>query len=175
MHMGLQVGQEVQHSQFGKGVVTSLIDDTKVRAQFEGEEFEKIISPKFLKGYVSVGDSIMSIRPSDLPVAFLEYLHTVKVEIRIHYPAHAQPYVFSLFSREGIDLPEDIRPLKSGSRGGVTIQRTLAGEMWFPTPEDWSFIPTPYSERDGQVKLSSLAVIMSVLKDGFSITKYTKT
>ena len=107
----------------------------------------------------------------------MEYLFDIKdqVNIRIHYPKHAETFVFDLFSREGITLPEDIRALDSGARGGTTIQRTLAGEMWFPTPMNKSILPESHKTMGGITKISQLAIILSVLKAGFAITKYTKT
>jgi hypothetical protein len=175
--MDFQIGQSVQHKQFGDGVITGLLDKTHVKAKFTTEEFEKIISLKFLAGYVSVGDAILALCPNNLSVGFLEYLLEVKalVDIRVHYPKHAEPYVVELFSREGIELPADIRALDSGSRGGTTVQRTLAGELWFPTPENTSLIPEPAKSLNGRTKISSLAVILSVLKAGFPVTKYAAT
>jgi hypothetical protein len=46
--VALQVGQEIFHEQFGKGVVTGFLDK-KIKAQFETEEFEKIVSYQFLQ------------------------------------------------------------------------------------------------------------------------------
>lgn len=174
--MAFQIGQIVQHQQFGKGVITGLVDASHLKAKFEEEEFEKIISPKFLVGYSSIGDSILAIRSENLSSAFLEYLVDVKdqVDIRIHYPVHVESFVFDLFSREGLALPDDIRPLDSGARGGTTTQRTLAGEMWFPTPTNKAILPQPHKIVGSITKVSQLAVILSVLKSGFSITKYTK-
>ena len=68
--MAFQIGQVVQHQQFGKGVVTGLIDATHLKAKFEEEEFEKIISPKFIVGYVSIGDSILAIFPENISSVF---------------------------------------------------------------------------------------------------------
>jgi hypothetical protein len=174
--MSLRIGQNVKHQQFGEGVITKLLDKGLVKVVFVNEEFEKIVSPKFLEGYISVGDSILTLQPSNLPADFLEYLFEVKdrVQIRIHYPKHAESFVFNLFSREGLELPANIRALDCGSHGGTTIPRTLAGEMWFPTPKNSVYVPTPNKTAKGITKISSLAVILSVLKAGFSITKYTK-
>jgi hypothetical protein len=174
--MAFQIGQEIEHKQFGKGVVTKVWSETRINAQFEQEEFEKTVDAKFLVGFVSIGAAILNIHPTNLPAGFLEYLAEIKdqVEIRIHYPKHAETFVFDLFSREGITLPDDIRALDSGKRGGTTVQRTLAGEMWFPTPANTNILSESYKTADGITKVSQLAVILSVLKAGFLITKCTK-
>lgn len=158
-------GQTVEHSQFGTGVVNKVINKDLVKVLFHGDDIEKIVSPKYLAGFLSVGESILSIVPEDLPAEFLSKIRApdANVNIRIHYPKHAESYVFKLFSREGIELPENIRAIDSGSRGGTEVQRTLAGEMWFQE-----------SGKQGRTKVSSLATILSVLKAGFSITKYAK-
>lgn len=162
----LEVGQTVEHSQFGTGVVKGVIGKTHVKVLFEGDDVEKIVSPKYLAGFVSVGEAILSISPEDLPAEFLAKLTApeANVDIRIHYPKHVESYVDKLFSREGIELPEDIRPIDSGSQGGTTVQRTLAGEMWFQEPN-----------KTERTKVSSLATILAALKAGFKITRYTKT
>ena len=161
----VEIGDAVEHSQFGTGVVNKVIDKEHIKVLFEGDDVEKIVSPKYLAGFVSVGEAIISIKPEDLPTEFLAKLTApeANVDIRIHYPKHVESYVDKLFSREGIELPDDIRPIASGSRGGTEVQRTLAGEMWFQE--------TGKKER---TKVSSLATILSVLKAGFKITKYAK-
>ena len=112
----------------------------------------------------SVGAGILSLQPVTLDAQFSAELQAnpSAVKIRIHYPKHAEKYVTQLFQREGISLPEDIRPINSGSRGGTEVQRTLAGEMWYQTSEG------------KQKKLSSLAIILAALKAGFPLTTYTK-
>jgi hypothetical protein len=123
------------------------------------------------------GPAILSLHPEGLPVGFLEYLFEAKsqVEIRIHYPELAESFVSELFSREGIELPNDIRAIDSGSRGGVTVQRTLAGEMHFPTPLAKNILPGASVVTGNITKISRLAVILAVLKAGFQITQYAKT
>ena len=175
--MTFQIGQRITHRQFGQGTITKIWNETRMNAAFDEDDFEKTVESKFLVGYIPIGAAILDISPRNLPAGFLEYLTEVKgaVEIRIHYPKHAEPFVFELFSREGVDLPDDIRALDSGARGGITIQRTLAGEMWFPTPLNMALLPQGHKTVDGVTKVSQLAIILSVLKAGFSITKYTKT
>src|SRR5208282_3861895 len=109
----LEAGQRVEHSQFGVGVVNKVINKERIEVLFEGDDVGKIISPKYLKGFVSVGDAILSISPEALPAEFMAKLMApgANVDIRIHYPKHVESHVDELFSREGIELPEDIRPI----------------------------------------------------------------
>lgn len=175
--MQIQVGQEIEHTQFGKGVVTAVLDETKIKATFEEEEFEKIVHLKFLNGFVPVAASLRKLNPSLLSPDFLAYLneHREEVNIRIHYPKHAEPFVLELFSRIGVDLPDDIRPIDSGRRGGITVQRTLAGEMWFPAPPAGVSIPNPHHMTNGVIEISTIGLILAVLQAGFSVTKYVHT
>jgi hypothetical protein len=46
--MTFQIGQAINHEQFGEGMITGVIDSERLKATFQNEEFEKIVSPKYL-------------------------------------------------------------------------------------------------------------------------------
>ena len=172
--MELQLKQEVQHSQFGRGIVQGIIDATHAKVLFDDDPIEKIISPKFLVGYISAANSIFDPSVVSLPDRFVDYLFTVKnqVHLRFHYPKHLEPSVLAWISREGLDLPSNHRAIKSGSRGGSTVQRSAAGTVRFPTPTDDSFVPRTgrRNEVNGETEIHSLALVLSLWRMGFSIT-----
>lgn len=112
--------------------------------------------------------------PSALSSVFLETLEAVKekIEIRVHYPKHAEANTLDTFSKAGVALPTDIRPLNSGSRGGQTTQRDWAAVVWFPkTP----FAPEGSKQDPNRLHMmmnSRRDVVLAIVKAGFPITDY---
>lgn len=107
---------------------------------------------------------IASTTPHELTEEFIELLDSnmADVKIRLHYPAHAELATRLLCDRLRIDLPRDIRPIASGSRGGKTLQRSLAGEI-------------SYRGADGSiVHRSELGLVLAVLALGYGVSSYAR-
>jgi|SRR5271157_1665607 len=119
----------------------------------------------------------LDVKPAELSEVFLQSLVEVRnqVHIRVHYPKHAEAHIQETFSKAGVSLPEDIRALDSGARGGFTTQRDWAAVVWFPaiagvqmpngTKKDLSNVDRLINSRRD--------IVLAILKAGFPITDYT--
>lgn len=111
--------------------------------------------------------------PADLPNGFLQALEPYhsQIEIRVHFPPHAEAQIQRDFSNAGVALPAEIQALEPGKRGGTTVQRTWAASVWFPAVHD-NFTPAgskPTGEGDLMVN-NHRDVVLALLKAGFEIT-----
>jgi hypothetical protein len=124
---------------------------------------------------VRKGGVYKPVQPSELSSVFLETLAETRerVEIRVHYPKHAEGQAQETFSKAGVSLPEDIRPLDSGARGGQSVQRDWAAVVWFPETPTAPEGSKPVEGRPGIMMNSRRDVVLAILKAGFSITDYT--
>jgi len=125
---------------------------------------------------VKKGYTYKPVIASELSPAFLETLAAAKgqVRIRVHYPKHAEGQTQETFSKAGISLPEDIRALDSGSRGGQTIQRDWAAVVWFPETITAPEGSKPDLRRPGFMMNSRRDIVLGILKAGFEITEYAR-
>jgi hypothetical protein len=116
------------------------------------------------------------LRVPDLDEVFVLYLIDIskRVSIRIHYSPHGEERAHIFFSEHGITLPDDIRPVRVGLRGGRTEQRSVSGCIEFPTPDDQSILPEGAHTFGGRTRIETLGTVIAVLKIGFPITCYTK-
>lgn len=208
--MNFEIGQVVEHNSLGIGQITRIpANNCIIGVLFEGDTIDKYVDPRKLRATnadgvvvngehydkqkaaakISAETKILNLTPAKLPELFVAYLnaHRSGVEIRIHYPAHSAEWVSRKFALENISLPVDIRPLQSGKRGGATVQRGLAGEMWFPEGNgaeaalhalaiDYPQVGYTRDQRGGVTKyhISNLNVVFGTLKAGFPITVYAK-
>lgn len=125
---------------------------------------------------VKKGGVYKPVIASELSSVFLGTLAAVReqVSIRVHYPKHAEGQIQETFSKAGVALPEDIRALNSGSRGGQTVQRDWAAVVWFPETPSAPEGSKADSNRIGFMMNSRRDVVLGILKAGFEITDYTK-
>lgn len=137
----------------------------------KNEELSEFVRTK--KTYTPV-----DVHPAELSSAFLQSLAAVRerVRIRVHYPKHAEGHLQETFSKAGVMLPDDIRPLNSGARGGQTTQYDWAAVVWFPILEG---VQTPDGTKadtnaQGVLMNSRRDVVLAILKAGFLITDYTR-
>lgn len=99
---------------------------------------------------------------------FIDHLHK-EVKIRLLYRASVQDEVKSWFQENGLELPADIRPVKSDMQG-------VAGSVTFPAPEDTSILPQKmnYITRGKRLEVNNLPLVVSLLKLGFPLNSYAK-
>jgi len=109
------------------------------------------------------------VAASEISTALLELLHNYPPEIRVHYPPRVEEKVQQFMSEQGIILPADIRPIASGSHGGV-FQRDWSGAVHFSRTIPESMLPE--GTKDFICHRRGVAVIL--LKAGFPLTLYTK-
>ena len=137
----------------------------------------RVLSPVFDSSPIVHEFHIKEVHIPEIDQRFLLYLIDKSDEVVIHvqYPPHAEGLAHALFSEHGLTLPEDIRPINCGARGGTTVQRSVSGYVEFPAPDDSSLIPEGAREiKAGRLRVDSIALTLGVLKAGFEITCYTK-
>ena len=96
--------------------------------------------------------------------------HLLKgVKIRLLYRASVEFEVKSWFQENGLELPADIRPVKSDMQG-------VAGSVTFPAPDDLSILPQEinFIRRGDKVEINNLPFVVSLLKLGFPLNSYAK-
>jgi len=181
----INVGDRITHSQEGEGTVLRIVNLKLLDVVFDDDagtrRFIEIASKNIeavngtrLVPTVNRSAKYKPVRPSELSSLFLETLTATKeqVKIRVLYPKHAEERVQDIFSSAGVSLPEDIRAIDSGARGGQTIQRDWAAVVWFPETPAAPEGSKQDSSHPGFMMNSRRDVVLGVLKAGFPITDY---
>jgi len=106
---------------------------------------------------------------TEISDALLALLRSDPPEIRVHYPPRVEEKVQQFMSEQGIVLPADIRPIASGSHGGV-FQRDWSGAVHFSRTIPENMLPE--GTKDFVCHRRGVAVVL--LKAGFPLTLYTK-
>lgn len=96
--------------------------------------------------------------------------HLLKgAKIRLLYRASVESEVKTWFRENGLELPADIRPVKSDMQG-------VAGSVTFPAPDDLSILPQEmnYIRRGDKFEINNLSFVVGLLKLGFPLNSYAK-
>jgi hypothetical protein len=156
--MNFVVGNDLLHLKYGSikivGVSSSMVQLEKNNKTFW-------IPKQKLEEELENGPNIESISIND------ELVKKV-IKLRLVYPPHAQYFLNKLTSDNGIILHPDTKPVQTGKRGGITIQRTVAAEIEFSSDLSKQFWPegTKFNSDKNILEVNSLSLAVALLKAG---------
>jgi hypothetical protein len=111
---------------------------------------------------------------SDVPVLVIDgaLVQFVK-RLRLVYPEKAQGYLNEQASKHGFILDPRTRAVRSGLRGGTTVQRTVAATVELAPNTPGSLLPDGYiTLPKGGYRVNRLAVAFALLKAGAKQTAF---